>query len=91
MLIRLGATPVTRSEDIIEQLGLAPKSQHSMNFGYDDCSADEKRIIELLKSPLPRDELITALGMSTGKANTLLSVLEIKGIITETMGEIRLK
>jgi hypothetical protein len=35
------------------------------------------------------DELIRALAIPTDKANIVLSVLEIKGLIAESMGEIR--
>ncbi|MFA6524030.1 MAG: hypothetical protein WCT38_00745 [Candidatus Paceibacterota bacterium] len=44
----------------------------------------------LLREPQPRDDLIRAMKMQTSIANSLLSIMEIKGLIKEEMGEIRL-
>ena len=55
-----------------------------------DLSKDELAVIKLLREPSPRDDLIRAIKMSTSEANSLLSVMEIKGIIKEELGEIRL-
>ena len=38
---------------------------------------------------MERDELIREMKTSTGIANALLSVMEIKGLIKEELGEIR--
>jgi predicted Rossmann fold nucleotide-binding protein DprA/Smf involved in DNA uptake len=43
-----------------------------------------------LEGELPRDELIHQLNLSVSETNALIAVLEIKGIIKETYGEIRL-
>ncbi|MDO8590601.1 MAG: DNA-processing protein DprA [bacterium] len=92
MLIRLGATPITSSVELLEALGFKPEanSQQLKASSYKDCSPEELKIIDLLKTPTPRDELIRALGMSPRDANTLLSIMEIKGLIKESMGEIHL-
>lgn len=91
MLIRLGATPITSSAELLEALGfdLSKNSELKTN-NYSDCSPDELKIVALLKSPMPRDELIQALGMSARETNALLSIMEIKGLINEALGEIRL-
>jgi hypothetical protein len=39
---------------------------------------------------MPRDELIRALGIPIQNANSLLTVMEIKNLIKEEVGEIRL-
>lgn len=92
MLLRLGATPVTSSMELLEALGfeslannlnLAPRS-------YVDCSSEEKKVIALLSEPKPRDELIRALGIGARDATILLSMMEIRGLIKESMGEVRL-
>lgn len=91
MLIRLGATPITSSEELLEALGFSPairSTLHATPSG--DCSPDEKKVIALLANPLPRDELIRALGMNARDANIILSMMEIKGLIKESMGEILL-
>lgn len=92
MLIRLGATPITSSVELLEALGfsLEADSQQLKVSSYSDCSPAEQKVIAILKTPMPRDELIVALEMSARDTNTLLSIMEIKGIIKESMGEIRL-
>jgi DNA processing protein len=89
-LIRQGAIPITSSEDILEVLGF-PIEKPKLNDEekYADCSKEEMKIIELLREPLERDELVRASGMDIAKANALLSIMEIKELIKEELGEIR--
>lgn len=90
MLLRLGATPITKSEDILEALGLkAEEGQQALQF--EDLSEDEKKVVEILQHPMPRDELLAHLALPIQKANVTLSAMEIKGIIKESMGEMRIK
>jgi len=89
MLLRLGATPVRSSDDILEILGLK-KTEEVIVRNYDDCSDEEKIIIKLLIEPMPRDELIRASKLSIQTANAVLGILEIKGLLRESMGEIHL-
>lgn len=87
--LKLGATPVTISEDILRALGFDIEEQEKVL--PEDLSADEKKALELLAvEPLPRDELIRQLGLRTSDANTLLAVMELKGLIKETLGEVRI-
>ena len=91
MLLRLGATPITTSAELLEALGFdGTLGLKPTTANYSDCSAEELHIINLLSSPTPRDELIQELGISTSEANVLLGMMEIKGLIKESMGEIRL-
>lgn len=91
MLIRLGATPITSSEQLLDALGFSPTNRSTLNANrYNDCSEDELCIIKLLAEPLSREELIEKLGLPVGRANATLSLLEIKGLIKETLGEIHL-
>ncbi|MFA6536745.1 MAG: DNA-processing protein DprA [Candidatus Paceibacterota bacterium] len=90
MLIRLGATPITTSKDILDALGLVSDSPLAVEDRYKDISMEEMAIIKLLAIPTSRDELIRKSGMSVSRANSLLSVMEIKGLIKESLGEIRL-
>lgn len=91
MLIKLGATPITSSSDLLEALGFSLTQRGALDAKrYDDCSEEEKKIIALLQNPMPKDELIDALDISIGRANALLSLMELKGLIKESMGEIRL-
>ncbi len=91
MLIRLGATPIRSSEDILEVFGLKNDSAEKDNSKkYSDCSPEEMKIIELLNSPQERDFLAESLNLKTSELSSLLSLLEIKGLIKESGGEIHL-
>jgi DNA processing protein len=89
-LIKQGAIPVTTSEDILQALGFeVEKPKLTDHEKYADCSKEELKIIELLREPIERDELIRMSGMNTAEANALLSIMEIKELIKEELGEIR--
>ena len=91
MLLRLGATPITSQEDLLNALGLSQTNSSTLNAKrYDDCSDDEMRVVKLLSEPLPREELIEQLGWPASRANAVLSLLELKGHIAESIGEIHL-
>ena len=101
MLLRLGATLVRSAEDIIEslklnELELIPKKKNSKNnaLRYSDCSEKEMLIIGLLAEPLERDEILRSAislhHLPIHETQTLLSLLELKGLIAESLGEIRL-
>jgi hypothetical protein len=47
------------------------------------------KIIELLREPMERNDLIRASGLPISEANALLSIMEIKELIKEELGEIR--
>ncbi len=89
-LIRQGATPITSSEDILEALGFKVNEKEKQKNLFEDLNTEEKNVLTILREPLPRDELIYALGMPIQKANALLSVMEIKGLIKEELGEVRI-
>jgi DNA processing protein len=96
MLIRLGATPIRNSDDLLEALGFEPSLDKAVRDEekYFDCSEKEMSIIEIIKEPLERDEILrraaAELKMPVGETQTLLSLLELKGLIKEFLGEIRL-
>ena len=89
-LIRQGATPITSVEDLLEALGFEKEDEEDKQQKlFEDLSPEEKKVIEILHEPMPRDELIRALKIGTQNANSLISVMEIKGLIKEEMGEMR--
>jgi len=89
-LIKQGATPVTTSNDVLIALGFnVEKPKQTDKEKYADCSKEEKKIIELLREPMERDELVRVSGMDIAQANALLSIMEIKELIKEELGEIR--
>ena len=91
MLIRLGATPIRSSEDILEALGFKiDEEPKNLELKYADCSEDEMFVVKILSEPMTKDDLMRELKMPISKINIILSIMEIKGLIKESMGEIRL-
>jgi DNA processing protein len=95
MLLKMGAAPARSPEDILEALHIDTDANSLFHAqkndkSYSDCSAEEKKIISLLAEPLERDILIRNSGLTAGEAQTMLTLLEMKGYITEVLGEIRL-
>ena len=91
MLIRLGATPITTPEELRAALGFENKQkQLKLKVDKEKLSPDEIKVVDLLATPMPRDERVDALEMKVSEAQALLGIMEIKGIIKETGGEIRL-
>lgn len=91
-LIKEGATVITKSEDILRALGFKIENKET-NFAKIDpknCSTEELSIIEILREPLPKDELVRKLKMPVSQANILLSAMEIKGLIREREGLVQI-
>jgi DNA processing protein len=92
MLIRLGATPITKPEDLLLALGFESKDStpRNLELEYSTCSDDEKKIIAILREPKTRDEILRTLNLPTSQVNAMLSIMELKGLITESLGEVKL-
>ncbi|MCC7004904.1 DNA-protecting protein DprA [Candidatus Nomurabacteria bacterium] len=90
MLLKIGATPVTSSEDILVALGFQIDKKDKNEKSWIDCSSEEIKILEILNEPICREDLIEKVGLPASKVNTLLSILELKGLIKEQYGEIKL-
>jgi DNA processing protein len=88
-LIKRGATPITCSDDILEALGFKIDKRSKQQSLFEDARPEEKSVLKLLTEPTERDELIRKMKLRTSDANALLSVMEIKGLIKEELGEIR--
>lgn len=88
MLIRLGAALIRDSQDILELLGLK-REGHDTLFNTEDLTDEEQIFIKILENPIERDELVRRSKMDISKANAVLSLLEIKGLIIEQLGEVR--
>ncbi len=90
MLIRLGATPITSPEDLIEALGI-----NSLPLGNQkqkentSLSPLENKILEILNEPKSRDQIFYELDFEESKIMMSLSLLEMKGLIKEELGEVR--
>lgn len=89
-LIAQGATPVTKSADVLSALGFAidEKNGKAGDTSPADMLPEEKMVWNLLESPLERDDLLRMMNMQISKANGVLSLMEIKGIIKEVSGKI---
>ncbi|MFA6227154.1 MAG: DNA-processing protein DprA [Candidatus Paceibacterota bacterium] len=91
MLIRLGATPIRTSTDILEALGFnIDEEPQNLELKYADCSDEELLVIKILSEPMSKDDLFRTLKMPVSKANAVISIMEIKGLIKESLGEVRL-
>ncbi len=82
-LIRMGATPITSSEDILDALGFKTTQPTLFN----EISEEEKIILEILETPMDRGEIMENLEATEEELNTVLSAMEIKGLIKEEMGK----
>ena len=88
-LLHQGATPITCGRDILDLLGvLGDQDPKQKKLEFENCSNEEKQILELLNEPLSRDELARKSEMSITKLNPLISLMEIKGLVKEVGGEI---
>lgn len=86
-LIRQGATPITCPEDLLEALGFAVE-RPDQKMLFEECSPEEKEVLDLLLEPLPRDEIIRRLGWSAAQTSAVLAALELKGLLKEVLGEL---
>ncbi len=97
-LIYDGAAAIRTSDDILFALGLKSRDTPTENSTKDNqlpslekvCTEEEKLVLELLSSPLQKDELIRQLesdqSMDTQEANILISIMELSGLIGEEHG-----
>jgi len=91
--LKLGATAVTEPADILKALGIEERSNLSSGsvelWERSNLSDIEKRVFEIIASPCGREELLTTLALPISEANILLSTMEIKGLIKEELGVVR--
>lgn len=87
-LIRDGAALIRSADDILAVLGL--EGQPTLPFAADSLSTQEQLLVRALASPLPRDELAGALNIDISALNVLVSSMELKGLIKEEFGALRL-
>ncbi len=87
-LLRQGAVPVTSSRDILQELGFDLEDSRD-DKTPPDLLENEEKIFDLLKEPLEREILVKKLNLPIHEINVLLSTMEIKGLISESLGKIR--
>jgi len=89
MLLKLGATPIRTSQDILDALHLQTDSAlYDASYKNIDLSKNEKNILLLLSEPREKEYLIEESGLNISELNGILSMMEIKGLIKESLGEI---
>lgn len=89
--LRMGATAITAAQDILVALGIAPREgPATLAHLREDLSPEERLVFDALAAPLSRDALLESLGMPVPEASVLLSTMEIKGLIVEELGFVRI-
>ena len=84
-LLRLGATPLTSAEDVLEALGIAAPEAPAPALG--ETAAIVLR--ELADCPAGADELVRATGLDAASVATALAELELAGAVAEGEGLFR--
>jgi DNA processing protein len=82
--LKLGATPVTTPDDILEALHI--EKQEGRELSAHITTTAEEVVLKALMSPQDRDSLIRTLGITTQEGNILLMEMELKGLIRESNG-----
>lgn len=82
--LRLGATPVTDSKHILEALGIAVDDAREAQ----ELPENEAVLMEALIEPLTRDSLAQSINLAPDEIAVSLSMLELKGLISEREGVI---
>tara|TARA_B100000508_G_scaffold96586_1_gene75646 strand:+ start:3778 stop:4638 length:861 start_codon:yes stop_codon:yes gene_type:complete len=78
--LKLGATPVTTADDILEVLGI--DKVEKIKPVTKNASTEEQLVINLLNEPLHRDELIRRMNIPVAEASQTLMLMELSGMIT---------
>lgn len=87
--LKLGAQAVTEPTDILNALDIEPKNAELAQERA-DLNDEERRVFDILAQPRSRDEVLSQLDLPIQDANVLLSMMEIKGLIVEELGMIRI-
>ena len=78
--LKLGATPVTTSQDILDCLQIETKIPDSPQLQL-TLSPAEEIVISQLTEPMHRDELIRKINLPTNEASQLLMMMEQQGYV----------
>jgi DNA processing protein len=85
-LLRLGATPVTGSGDVLEALGVEPPSP---TVGGPGPTGPAATLLQALAGAATADELVRATGLPSGEVAAALVELELSGFVTADDGVYR--
>jgi DNA processing protein len=81
-LIRLGATPLTRPEDVLEALGIESTAPEALDFG----GAARTVLDAVAQEPAGVDRLVRGTGLDAAAVATALAELELAGAVAEADG-----
>lgn len=91
-LIKQGAKIVTKVEDILEELNI--EIIESLNINIEETNvhnnlSDEENIIysKISNLPIHLESIMKYTGFTIGKINTIITMLELKGLITQLPGK----
>lgn len=80
-LIRSGAKIVTSVADVLEELNLSSHPKSSTSAASENLSPEEAALLRLLShEPLHIDNILKATTLDTSRANSTLTLLELKGL-----------
>jgi DNA processing protein len=83
-LLRLGATPLTRPEDVLEQFGLDKGTATVVDVGEDAAA-----VLGRLDAAMTADELVRASELDAARTAVALSELELAGLVVNADGVYR--
>jgi len=81
-LLRLGATPLTRADDVLELFGIQPLPPQRTDLG----DAARNVLVALEQEPAGADELGRVTGLDAAALATALAELELAGAVAEADG-----
>lgn len=84
--LKLGATPITCSQDILHALSIQPDEHTELPTNYD---APTQQILTLLSEPRSQDEVVLLSNQHTESVSAILTTLELEGVIVRSGGYIQ--
>ena len=88
-LMRTSAEIVLEAKDVLNVLGLSALEKGTEKAAAVSLNEEEKSVMEHLKrEPLSFAQLIIKTGFAAAKLNSLLTMLQLKGIIDQTAGRV---
>ncbi len=83
-LLRIGATPLTRTEDVLQHFGLAADPAPAAEVGEDAVT-----VLARLDAAMTADELVRACGIDAARTAVALSELELAALVVNADGVYR--
>ncbi len=83
--LKLGATPITTSEDILNALGINFEQHEVRQHMYDDTA---QYILTILSEPRTQDEIVSLSGQKIESISAALAILELDGVIGRNNSQI---